>query len=86
MNNSNFNRIDVLFNSAYDWVSLIWTRNLVIGDALWTQFFGSLNTSCIPYMKTQNNGSIVMITTMAEHKPMLMNGGYAASNQRAFSN
>ena len=42
-----------------------------------TNFFGSLELtqSCIPYMKTQNNGSIVMIATMAEHKPMLMNGG-----------
>jgi NAD(P)-dependent dehydrogenase (short-subunit alcohol dehydrogenase family) len=30
-------------------------------------------------MKNQGSGSIVMIATMAEHKPMLMNGGYTAS-------
>ena len=81
---SNFNKIDVLFNSAYDPGEFEFADQADLNNwrrVMDTNFFGSLELtqSCIPYMKTQNNGSIVMIATMAEHKPMLMNGGYAAS-------
>jgi len=81
---SNFNRIDVLFNSAYDPGEFEFADQADLGNwrrVMDTNFFGSLELtqSCIPYMQTQNNGTIVMIATMAEHKPMLMNGGYAAS-------
>lgn len=79
-----FGRIDVLINSAYDPGTMAavdqvdlteWQRPFEVN------LFGSLKLSqaVIPQMRSQGCGSIVMINTMAVHKPMAFNGGYAAS-------
>ncbi len=79
-----FGRIDVLFNSAYDPGSFEpiesadmtgWRR------AMEVNFFGTmpLTQACIPAMKANGGGSIVMIATMVEHKPLATQGGYGAS-------
>ena len=81
---SEFERIDVLFNSAYDPGEFELAEDANLENwrrVMDTNFYGSvqLTQACIPHMKAQGGGAIVMIATMAEHKPMLMNGGYAAS-------
>ena len=79
-----FGRIDVLFNSAYDPGSFEpieeadldgWRR------AMEVNFFGTmqLTQACVGHMKTSGGGSIVMIATMVEHKPLATQGGYGAS-------
>jgi NAD(P)-dependent dehydrogenase (short-subunit alcohol dehydrogenase family) len=79
-----FGRIDVLFNSAYDPGSFQpveqadmdgWRR------AMEVNFFGTmhLTQACVAPMKEAGGGSIVMIGTMVEHKPLATQGGYAAS-------
>ncbi|MBK6738136.1 MAG: SDR family oxidoreductase [Haliea sp.] len=79
-----FGRIDVLFNSAYDPGSFEpiaqanldgWRR------AMEVNFFGTmhLTQACVPHMKANGGGAIVMIATMVEHKPLAMQGGYGAS-------
>lgn len=79
-----FGRIDVLFNSAYDPGSFEpieeasmegWRR------AMDVNFFGTmqLTQSCVAHMKHNGGGSIVMIATMVEHKPLATQGGYGAS-------
>ncbi|MGI9294412.1 MAG: SDR family oxidoreductase [Pseudomonadales bacterium] len=79
-----FGRVDVLINSAYsggkiepietadleDW------RNTVNINLIGTM---QLTQEVIPHMKKQKGGAIVMVNTMAVHKPMLYNGGYASS-------
>jgi NAD(P)-dependent dehydrogenase (short-subunit alcohol dehydrogenase family) len=77
-------RIDVLFNSAYDPGSFEpiaeanldgWRR------AMDVNFFGTmqLTQACVPAMIAAGGGSIVMIGTMVEHKPLATQGGYGAS-------
>ena len=79
-----FGRIDVLFNSAYDPGSFEpieqadldgWRR------AMDVNFFGTmqLTQACVGHMKDSGGGSIVMIATMVEHKPLATQGGYGAS-------
>jgi NAD(P)-dependent dehydrogenase (short-subunit alcohol dehydrogenase family) len=79
-----FGRIDVLFNSAYDPGSFEpiesanmdgWRR------AMEVNFFGTMHLSqaCVPYMKENGGGAIVMIGTMVEHIPLATQGGYGAS-------
>jgi len=78
-----FGRIDVLINSAYDPGSFEpietadmdgWRR------AMDVNFFGTMHLSqaCVKHMK-ETGGSIVMIATMVEHKPLATQGGYGAS-------
>ena len=79
-----FGRIDVLFNSAYDPGSFEpiesadmdgWRR------AMDVNFFGTmhLTQACVPHMKAAGGGSVVMIATMVEHKPLATQGGYGSS-------
>ncbi len=79
-----FGRIDVLFNSAYDPGSFEpieeasmdgWQR------AMDVNFFGTmhLTQSCVPHMKNNGGGAIVMIATMVEHKPLATQAGYGSS-------
>ena len=79
-----FGRIDVLFNSAYDPGSFEpieqadmagWRR------AMDVNFFGTmhLTQACVPAMKENGGGAIVMIATMVEHKPLATQAGYGAS-------
>lgn len=79
-----FGRIDVLFNSAYDPGSFEpietasmdgWRR------AMDVNFFGTmhLTQACVPHMRKNGGGSIVMIATMVEHKPLATQGGYGSS-------
>lgn len=81
---SHFGRIDALINSAYDPGSFSsvdradldsWQRPMQVN------LFGTLQLTqaVVPHMRAHGGGSIVMVNTMAVHKPMLFNGGYAAS-------
>jgi len=79
-----FGRIDVLFNSAYDPGSFAPIEHADLAGwrrAMDVNFFGTmqLTQACIPTMKKSGGGSIVMIATMVEHKPMATQGGYGAS-------
>lgn len=79
-----FGRIDVLFNSAYDPGSFgpIESANLDgWRRAMDVNFFGTmqLTQACIPAMKDAGGGSIVMIATMVEHKPLATQAGYGSS-------
>lgn len=76
-------QIDVLFNSAYDPGSFEPIESADLDGwrrAMDVNFFGTmqLTQACIPHMKV-NGGSIVMIATMVEHKPLATQGGYGAS-------
>ncbi len=79
-----FGRIDCLLNSAFnpgtfhpiDQADLSdWRRTMDVN------FFGSigLTQECVRHMKRQGSGSVVMIGTMVERKPLAYQGGYAAS-------
>jgi NAD(P)-dependent dehydrogenase (short-subunit alcohol dehydrogenase family) len=78
-----YGRIDVLFNSAYnpgafepiETASMDGWRQAVDVNLFGTMY---LTQACIPHMKDAG-GSIVMIATMVEHKPMATQGGYGAS-------
>lgn len=78
-----YGRIDVLFNSAYnpgafepiETASMEGWRQAVDVNLFGTMY---LTQACIPHMK-EAGGSIVMIATMVEHKPMATQGGYGAS-------
>ncbi|GAB5450667.1 MAG: SDR family oxidoreductase [Halioglobus sp.] len=79
-----FGRIDVLFNSAYNPGPFepIESANMDgWRQAMDVNFFGTmhLTQACIPAMKAAGGGSIVMIATMVEHKPLATQGGYGAS-------
>jgi NAD(P)-dependent dehydrogenase (short-subunit alcohol dehydrogenase family) len=79
-----FGRIDVLFNSAYNPGSFepIESANLDgWRQAMEVNFFGTMNLTlaCIPHMKAAGGGSVVMIATMVEHKPLATQGGYGSS-------
>jgi NAD(P)-dependent dehydrogenase (short-subunit alcohol dehydrogenase family) len=78
-----FGRIDVLFNSAYDPGSFEPIESADMAGwrrAMDVNFFGTmqLTQACVPYMK-ESGGSVVMIATMVEHKPMATQGGYGSS-------
>ncbi len=79
-----FGRIDVLINSAFDPCTYHpidqadlddWRRTMEVN------LFGTMNLTqeCIPHLKAAGGGSVVMIATMVEHRPMAYQGGYAAS-------
>lgn len=79
-----FGRIDVLFNSAYDPGSFGPIESANLDDwrrAMDVNFFGTmqLTQACIPAMKDGGGGSIVMIATMVEHKPLATQAGYGSS-------
>lgn len=79
-----YGRIDVLFNSAYDPGPFepIETADLDgWRRAMEVNFFGTmqLTQACVPGMKAAGGGSIVMIATMVEHKPLATQGGYGSS-------
>ena len=79
-----FGRIDVLFNSAYDPGSFGPIESANLDDwrrSMDVNFFGTmqLTQACIPYMKDAGGGTIVMIATMVEHKPMATQAGYGSS-------
>ena len=79
-----FGRIDVLFNSAYDPGSFEPIESASMDGwrrAMDVNFFGTmhLTQACVPYMKENGGGAIVMIATMVEHKPLATQGGYGAS-------
>lgn len=78
-----FGRIDVLFNSAYDPGSFEPIESADLDGwrrAMEVNFFGTmqLTQACVPHMK-EAGGSIVMIATMVEHKPLATQGGYGSS-------
>ncbi|MAT93342.1 MAG: short-chain dehydrogenase [Halioglobus sp.] len=78
-----FGRVDVLFNSAYNPGAFEPIENADMDgwrQAMDVNLFGTmhLTQACIPHMKAAG-GSIVMIATMVEHKPMATQGGYGAS-------
>jgi NAD(P)-dependent dehydrogenase (short-subunit alcohol dehydrogenase family) len=80
---SAFGRIDVLFNSAYNPGAFEPIETASMDgwrQAMDVNLFGTmhLTQACIPHMK-EAGGSIVMIATMVEHKPMATQGGYGAS-------
>ncbi|MEH6570798.1 MAG: SDR family oxidoreductase [Halioglobus sp.] len=79
-----FGRIDVLFNSAYDPGSFEPIESADMAGwrrAMEVNFFGTmhLTQACVPYMKENGGGAVVMIATMVEHKPLATQGGYGAS-------
>ena len=79
-----FGRIDVLFNSAYDPGSFEPIKDANLDGwrrAMEVNFFGTmqLTQACVPAMIAAGGGSIVMIATMVEHKPLATQGGYGAS-------
>ncbi|MEH6582830.1 MAG: SDR family oxidoreductase [Halioglobus sp.] len=79
-----FGRIDVLFNSAYDPGSFEPIESADMAGwrrAMDVNFFGTmhLTQACVPHMKENGGGAIVMIATMVEHKPLATQGGYGAS-------
>ncbi len=49
--------------------------------AMEVKFFGTmhLTQACVPHMKAAGGGSVVMIATMVEHKPLATQGGYGSS-------
>jgi NAD(P)-dependent dehydrogenase (short-subunit alcohol dehydrogenase family) len=80
---SAFGRIDVLFNSAYNPGAFEPIETASMDgwrQAMDVNLFGTmhLTQACIPHMK-EAGGSVVMIATMVEHKPMATQGGYGAS-------
>lgn len=78
-----FGTIDVLFNSAYDPGAFEPIENADLDGwrrAMDVNFFGTmqLTQACVPHMK-EKGGSIVMIATMVEHKPLATQAGYGSS-------
>ena len=85
-----YSRIDSLINSAFSPGTFepIEKANLDgWRTAMDVNFFGSMNLSleCIPYIKEQGGGSIVMINTMVSRKPMPTQAGYGASKSALLS-
>jgi len=79
-----YGRIDALINSAYNPGSFepIEAANLDgWRAALDVNLFGTMNLTqaCIPAMKEQGGGAIVMINSMVTRQPLASQGGYAAS-------
>jgi NAD(P)-dependent dehydrogenase (short-subunit alcohol dehydrogenase family) len=81
---SEFGRIDVLFNSAYDPGSFEPIEDASMDGwrrAMDVNFFGTmhLTQACVRHMKDSGGGAIVMIATMVEHKPLATQAGYGSS-------
>ena len=79
-----YGRIDALINSAYNPGAFAPIENSDINswrDAMEVNLFGtmSLTQACIPAMKEQGGGAIVMINSMVTRQPMPTQAGYAAS-------
>jgi NAD(P)-dependent dehydrogenase (short-subunit alcohol dehydrogenase family) len=79
-----YGRIDALINSAFNPGTFepIAQANLDgWRAAMEVNLFGTMNLTleCVPAMKEQGGGSIVMINTMVTRQPMATQGGYAAS-------
>jgi NAD(P)-dependent dehydrogenase (short-subunit alcohol dehydrogenase family) len=79
-----FGRIDCLINSAFDPCVYDPIDKADMNDWRHTMdvnFFGTmgLTQECVRHMKDNGGGSVVMIATMVERKPMAYQGGYAAS-------
>ena len=79
-----FGRIDCLINSAFDPCVYDPIDEAKLDDWRFTMdvnFYGtmSLTQACVRHMKQSGGGSVVMIATMVERKPMPLQGGYAAS-------
>lgn len=81
---SEFGRVDVLINSAYTPGRFALFEDTDLDDWRKTvdvNLFGSLGLSqeVVPHMKQQGGGSIVMVNTMVQKKPLPLQGGYATS-------
>ena len=79
-----FGSIDVLFNSAYapgEFTAIAeadmeeWRRTFDVN------LFGTMHMTqaVLPQMKKQRGGAVVMINSMVTRKPLMSQGGYAAS-------
>jgi NAD(P)-dependent dehydrogenase (short-subunit alcohol dehydrogenase family) len=79
-----YGRIDALINSAFNPGSFEPIEHANLDgwrSAMDVNLFGTMNLSlaCVPAMKAQGGGAIVMINTMVTRQPMATQGGYAAS-------
>jgi NAD(P)-dependent dehydrogenase (short-subunit alcohol dehydrogenase family) len=79
-----YGRIDALINSAFNPGTFepIEKANLEgWRSAMEVNLFGTMNLTleCVPCMKKQGGGAIVMINTMVTRQAMATQGGYAAS-------
>ena len=79
-----YGRIDALINSAFNPGSFEPIEQANLDGwraAMDVNLFGTmqLTLACIPSMKQQGGGSIVMINTMVTRKPLATQGGYGAS-------
>lgn len=79
-----FGRIDALINSAYSGGKFVMFADSDLDDwraTMEVNLFGSLTLTqkVVPKMKAQGSGSIVMINTMVQRKPMPMQSMYGAS-------
>ena len=79
-----FGRIDALINSAYSGGTFCTFEDANLDDwrsTMEVNLFGSLTlTQCeVPVMKKQGKGSVVMINTLVERKPLPMQAAYASS-------
>ena len=79
-----FGRIDCLINRGFDPCVYDPIDAANMDDWRFTMdvnFFGTmgLTQECVRHMKAGGGGSVVMIATMVERKPMAYQGGYAAS-------
>ncbi|MEP5837500.1 MAG: SDR family oxidoreductase [Marinobacter sp.] len=79
-----YGRIDALINSAYNPGGFAPIENADLESwrgAFDVNLFGTMNLTqaCIPAMKQQGGGAIVMINSMVTRQPLASQGGYAAS-------
>ena len=79
-----FGRVDVLINSAYTPGQFALFEDSDLDDwrkTMEVNLFGSLNLSqeVVPHMKTGGGGSIVMVNSMVQKKPIDYQSGYATS-------
>jgi NAD(P)-dependent dehydrogenase (short-subunit alcohol dehydrogenase family) len=79
-----FGRVDVLINSAYTPGQFAMFEDSDLDDwrkTLEVNLFGALSLcqEVIPQMKSQGGGSIVMVNSMVQKKPLPMQSGYATS-------
>jgi NAD(P)-dependent dehydrogenase (short-subunit alcohol dehydrogenase family) len=79
-----FGRVDVLINSAYTPGKFALFEETDLDDwrrTLEVNLFGSLNLTqeVVPHMKKQGGGSIVMVNSMVQKKPIDYQSGYATS-------
>ena len=79
-----FGRVDVLINSAYTPGHFTLFEDADLDDwrhTMEVNLFGSMNLTqeVVPHMKAAGGGSIVMVNSMIQKKPMEYQGGYATS-------